>query len=248
MMQQQTHARAIPGRRSVAKAQFVGTVTDFLVADPHRHPRPQAFLVEQSANWCLPTHFHLEHQFQVFVAGSATLGKSPVTTPSVHYASPHSAYGPLNSGAAGVSYFTLRLLSDDGAWYLPEARDKLKLRIPKRQAHGAPSVNLSPEQLTALPAPAQETLIEPEAGGLAAWIIRLPPNTSAAAPPPHALGAGRFYVVTQGALRANGEELPRLSTLFANPDDALDLVSGSGGLEAVIVQYPAEALVSVSRI
>ena len=245
MMQQQTHARAKSACRSVAKAQFVGTVTDFLVADPHRHPRPQAFLVEQSANWCLPTHFHLEHQFQVFVAGSATLGKSAVTTPSVHYASPHSAYGPLNSGAEGVSYFTLRLLSDDGAWYLPEARDKLKLRIPKRQAHGAPAGKLSSEQLTALSAPVQETLIEPEAGGLAAWIVRLPPNTSAAVPPPHPNGAGRFYVVTQGALCANGEELPRLSTLFASPDDTLDLVSGSSGLEAVIVQYPAEALVSV---
>ena len=245
MIQQQTHARAKPACRTVAKAQFVGTVTDFLVADRHSHPRPQAFLVEQSANWCLPTHFHLEHQFQVFVAGGATLGKHPVTTPSVHYASPHSAYGPLNSGAEGVSYFTLRLLSDDGAWYLPEARGKLKLRIPKRQAHGAPAGNISNEQLTALAAPAQETLIQPEAGGLAAWIVRLPPNTSAAAPPPHPSGAGRFYVVTQGALRANGEELPRLSTLFASPDDTLDLVSGSNGLEVVIVQYPAEALVSV---
>ena len=245
MMQQQTHARALPARRSVAKAQFAGTVTDFLVADPHGHPRPQAFLVEQSANWHLPTHFHLEHQFQVFVAGSATLGKSPVTTPSVHYASPHSAYGPLNSGAEGVSYFTLRLLSDDGAWYLPEARDKLKLRIPKRQAHGAPAGPVSAEQLAALPAPAQETLIEPETGGLAAWIMRLPPNASTSAPPPHPNGAGRFYVVTQGALRANGEELPRLSTLFASPDDSLDLAAGSHGLEVVIVQYPAEALVSV---
>lgn len=245
MMQQQTHARAKSACRSVAKAQFVGTVTDFLVADPQSHPRPQAFLVEQSANWCLPTHFHLEHQFQVFVAGGATLGKNSVTPPSVHYASPHSAYGPLNSGAEGVSYFTLRLLSDDGAWYLPEARDKLKLRIPKRQAHGAPSGNVTVAQLNALAAPAQETLIEPEAGGLAAWIIRLPPNTSASAPPPHAMGAGRFYVVTQGTLRANGEELPRLSTLFASPDDSLDLISGSSGLEVVIVQYPAEALVSV---
>ncbi len=245
MILQQTLEGARPARRAVAKAQFVGAVTDFIVADPQSHPRPQAFLVEQSANWCLPTHFHLEHQFQVFVAGGATLGKHAVSAPSVHYASPHSAYGPLHSGAQGVSYFTLRLLSDDGAWYLPEARDKLKLRIPKRQAHGAPTVTLSNAQLRALQAPTQETLIDAQAGGLAAWIIRLPPNTSTSAPPPHPKGAGRFYVVTQGALRTNGEELPPLSTLFAGPGDAPDFVSADNGLEVVIVQYPAEALVSV---
>ena len=104
MIRVQTLERARPARRAVRKPQFEGFVTDLIVPEASGHPRPQAFLVEQQAHWSLRTHFHLEHQFQAFVGGSATLGKHAVGPLTVHYASPHSAYGPLNAGAAGISY------------------------------------------------------------------------------------------------------------------------------------------------
>jgi hypothetical protein len=131
-------ARADPSaRRDVRKTQFVGSVTELILPVEGRPaPRPQAFLVEQSPNWQLPVHFHLEHQFQVFVAGGGSIGRQPISLLDVHYASPHSGYGPLVSGDAGVSYLTLRAVGDTGAWYLPEMRDKC-LRIPKVQAHGS---------------------------------------------------------------------------------------------------------------
>lgn len=241
---QQTLERARPARREVAKPTFVGCVTDLIVPDESSPaPRPQAFLVEQSPHWTLPTHFHQEHQFQVFVAGGGTIGKNPVERLAVHYASPHSGYGPLVSGDEGISYFTLRAVGDTGAWYLPEQREQLMLRIKKQQAHAVPASYVGPERLRALPQPYQETLIEPQAGGLAVWLVRLGAGQSVPAPQAalaHA-GGGRFYVVTQGSILSLGQELPALATVFASSDESLGLQAGSDGAELLVLQFPAAA-------
>ena len=239
---QRTLEHARPTRRDVAKPQFVGSVTDLIVPDNASPvPRPQSFLVEQSPNWTLPTHFHQEHQFQVFVAGSGTLGKSPIERLAVHYASPHSGYGPLISAGDGIAYFTLRAVGDTGAWYLPEQREQLRLRIKKQQAHAAPASHVSLEQLRSLAQPIQETLIELDAGGLAAWLLRLPPNQSSPAPARSHAGGGRFYVVTLGSLLSVGEELHALATVFVSSDESIELRSGQDGVEVLVLQFPAAA-------
>ena len=239
---QQTLERARPARRDVAKPQFVGVVTDLILPDnASPAPRPQAFLVEQTPNWTLPTHFHQEHQFQVFVAGGGTIGKNPIERLSVHYASPHSGYGPLISGDDGIAYFTLRAVGDTGAWYLPEQREHLLLRIKKQQAHAAPASQVNLEQLRTLPQPIQETLIEPHASGLAAWLVRLAAHQSSPAPTNSEAGGGRFYVVTQGSHLSNGDELTALATVFVSSEEGLDLCSGKDGLEVLVLQFPAEA-------
>ena len=242
MIRVQTLERARPARRAVRKPQFEGFVTDLIVPEASGHPRPQAFLVEQQAHWSLRTHFHLEHQFQAFVGGSATLGKHAVGPLTVHYASPHSAYGPLDASDAGLSYLTMRLVGDQGAWYLPEARPKLQLRIKKQQAHGAPATQGSAAQLRALDRTVEEVLIEPHESGLAAWIMRLPPSQTAPAPPRHANAGGRFYVVTQGSLRTATDELAGLATLSVTGDETFDLASGTAGLEVLVLQFPGAAL------
>ena len=242
MIVQQTLERAHPARRDVVKPQFVGVVTDLILPDnASPAPRPQAFLVEQTSNWTLPTHFHQEHQFQVFVAGGGTIGKNPIERLSVHYASPHSGYGPLISGDDGISYFTLRAVGDTGAWYLPEQREHLRLRIRKQQAHAVPASHVNLEQLRVLPQPIQETLIVPDAGGLAAWLVRLPANQSTPPPTSSEAGGGRFYVVTQGSLLSNGDELSALATVFVTSEERLELRSGKDGLEVLVLQFPAEA-------
>ena len=226
----------------MAKQTFVGTVTDLIIPDASTPaPRPQAFLVEQSANWTLPTHFHQEHQFQVFVAGGGTIGRNAVERLAVHYASPHTGYGPLVSGDQGISYFTLRAVGDTGAWYLPEQRENLLLRIKKQQAHAVPASYVSAAQLKALAQPVQEPLIAPEASGLAAWLVRLPPGRSATAPLLAEAGGGRFYVVTQGSLLNAGEELPALATVFVSSDEAVELQAGGDGVEVLVLQFPAVA-------
>ena len=242
MIRMQTMERARPARRAVMKPQFEGFVTDLIIPELAGHPRPQAFLVEQAAHWSLATHFHLEHQFQAFVGGSATLGRHAVGPLMVHYASPHSAYGPLNAGDAGISYLTMRLIGDEGAWYLPEARPKLKLHIKKQQAHGAPATQVSAEQLRALERTVEEVLIEPHDNGLAAWIMRLPPSQTAPVPPRHPNAGGRFYVVTQGSLRTGVEELAGLATVSVTGDETFDITSGAAGLEVLVLQFPGAAL------
>ena len=242
LIRQQTLERSRATRRDVAKASFVGAVTDLIVADDASPaPRPQAFLVEQSANWTLPTHFHQEHQFQVFVAGGGSIGKHPVERLAVHYASPHTGYGPLVSGDGGISYFTLRAVGDTGAWYLPEQRENLLLRIRKQQAHAVPDSYVSADQLRALPRPVQETLIEPQEGGLAAWLVRLPARSGAPAPARAESGGGRFYVVTQGSLLNAGEELAGLATVFVSSDEPFALQAGGDGAEVLVLQFPAVA-------
>jgi hypothetical protein len=239
---QQTLERSLPGRRAVAKPTFVGAVTDLIVPDDSAPaPRPQAFLVEQTANWTLPTHFHQEHQFQVFVAGGGTIGRNPVEKLAVHYASPHTGYGPLVSGAKGIAYLTLRAVGDTGAWYLPEQRESLLLRIRKQQAHAVPAASISAPDLKALAEPFQETLIEPQEGGLAAWLVRLPAGGAAPVPARGESGGGRFYVVTQGSLLNAGEELEALATVFVSSDETIGLQAGAQGLEALVLQFPAVA-------
>lgn len=228
--------------RVVNKAQFVGVVTDLFVSEASSGPRPQSFLVEQSAHWTLPTHFHLQHQFQVFVAGSGSLGKTPIHPMTVHYASPHSGYGPLISEAEGISYFTLRAFSDTGAWYLPESREHLKTRIPKQQLHAEPAELIAAESLKDWPIASQETLLALDAGGLAAWLLRLPPHTKFPSPEGQALGGGRFYVVSKGSALIKQKLMPAWSTAFVSHDEILDLESGPEGLEVLVLQFPAAAL------
>jgi hypothetical protein len=162
----------------------------------------------------------------------------------VHYASPHTGYGPLVSGDAGISYLTLRAVGDTGAWYLPEQRENLLLRIRKQQAHGMPASYMGADQLKTLARPVQETLIAPEASGLAAWLVRLPAHGSAPAPALAETGGGRFHVVTQGSLLSAGEELEALATVYASSDETAGLQAGPEGLEVLVLQFPAAAATS----
>jgi hypothetical protein len=244
LIQHQTldSARKDPAaRRDVRKPQFVGSVTELMLPVAGQPaPRPQAFLVEQSPLWQLPIHFHLEHQFQVFVAGGGSIGRQPIRLLDVHYASPHSGYGPLVSGDAGVSYLTLRAVGDTGAWYLPEMRDKC-LRIPKVQAHGSTQRPVSAQALREMDEPGVETLIEPHPGGLAAWVVRLGRGGRCPQPPGAENGGGRFLVATQGSLALSDSTLQALAVAWVGAGDRLDLVAGDDGLEVAVLQFPAEA-------
>ncbi|MGE4240339.1 hypothetical protein [Ramlibacter sp.] len=238
--------RSLGPSRVVRKAQFVGEVTNLIVPDKNSAaPRPQAFLVEQSANWTLPTHFHQEHQFQVFVSGGGRFGVHAVPHLAVHYASPHAGYGPLVSGGDGLAYMTMRAVGDDtGAWYLPDKRDHLDKRVAKRQAHGAPSGAMDSATLASLADPQTEVLLEPDAEGLAAWLLRWPAGATGVFPAGAELGGGRFVVVHQGSLVMPEGQVNALGVAWAAPGDVMRGTAGPQGLEAVVVQFPAAALQS----
>lgn len=229
--------------RRVELPHFRGSVIDFIEPPPSSQdlPRPQAFLVQQDPHCTLPTHFHQEHQFQLFVGGGASLGKKVLRHLEVHYASPHSAYGPLVADARGLQYLTLRAVSDRGAWILPNKRDDLLLRIPKLQKHAAPHTTAEAQALPLLKAIEIETLIEPEPGGPGAWIMRLPPHHEAKAPPPSPGSAGRFHVLTCGQATTSQGAVQGLTVIWTGPGEEVQIRSGNDGAELVTMEYPEQA-------
>jgi hypothetical protein len=193
----------------------------------------QAYLVHQDPGWALPVHFHMQYQMQVIVGGSGTLGKRRVGPGSVHYAAPYSAYGPLTAGPHGLEYFTLRVLTDKGAWYMPESRPMMDATKRKDQATGD-----LPEGEWKGPT----TLLPLRDDGVGAWAYRADAGDTVRCGEPVST-AGRFHVVLKGVFRHGGTLLPRHACVFwSPPDDAPAFLAEEDGSELVVVQFPAEAV------
>ena len=242
MIQQQSLEAANSSRRRVEVPHFRGSVTHLIDSPTDAPlPRPQAFLVEQDPNWVLPTHFHQEHQFQLFTAGSGSLGKHALPPLAVHYASPHSAYGPLISSHEGIAYLTLRAVTDQGAWILPQKRESLLTRVPKLQLHAAPSTFMDDARLYKLMQTEKEQLMDPLNGGPGAWIVRLPPDACTKTPEIMPGSAGRFHVLTRGQMCVKNQWSNCLSTVWSNDSESLEIRAGAQGAELVILEFPAAA-------
>src|ERR1700688_3914012 len=56
---------------------------------------PMAFLVGQDPGSTASAHYHQANQFQLVVHGNATMGVHEVRPVTVHFASAHTAYGPI---------------------------------------------------------------------------------------------------------------------------------------------------------
>lgn len=203
---------------------------------------PQAFLIDMSANEVIVPHFHEVDQFQVFVAGSGSLGrnKDGAEPLSIHYADHHTGYGPINAGPQGYAYFTLRAKSDPGAHYLhkPGYREALK---PSAKRHGvADGIALSTEPVLM---DMKETKVEqlmPELGsgdGLGVSMIRMGPGLSFTGPDPRPTG-GQYYLVVNGSLEFGGAQYTKWSTVFLTGEESpLSFKSGTKGLEALLLQF-----------
>ena len=216
--------------------------TDFMIeSDPALRPAPRVFLVHQQPDWVLRTHFHLEEQFQVVLGGSGSLGPHPLAPVSIHYASREAGYGPLIAGPKGLDYLTLRCAGGLGIWYLPEQREKMRANLAKRQEHVGPVAVSSPAQLALRTQTSIEVLIAPEDSGLAAWMLRLGPGAKIKSPV-HENGGGSYCVIVSGTLERE-KTLSTPACIFTSPEEApLSLCAGSGGLEMLLLQFPARAL------
>lgn len=218
---------------------FHGHITDVIgkLADPQK--QPQAFLVEQVPDWTLPVHFHKQHQFQVVVAGSGTLGRHPISPFMVHYTTPESGYGPIVSGAEGVSYFTIREVGGKGAYFLPESRGEMRPGLPKSQTTSPRAGSLEPDQLRSLASQNTEVLIEADATGRAAWMLSVPPGKDVNLPQYPSRG-GRFNVVCSGHVETGGRMLERMAIFHLAPDeDQWEGRAGPNGLQLLVLQFPA---------
>ena len=196
---------------------------------------PTVFLVEQVPGARLVTHFHGQNQFQVFVAGSGTIGPHALGPVVVHYAGAYTGYGPIVAGAQGLSYFTIRSVFEQGAMVLPEKRDMMR-RGPKRQFHTAQILPSEPDALAALASAVVEDLVADQPDGVAVRRIRIPPGQASAGLDP-SLGWGQFSMVIAGSLEHQGRALVRWESLFASPDEAAPVLrAGPEGADVLCLR------------
>ncbi len=237
MIRTGTLESAAANRSKFTLANGTGYFKSSLLESPPDAPvAPQSFLVEQDANSVILSHFHLQNEFQVVVQGEGSFGRHPVKPLTIHYAGAHTGYGPIIAGAAGLWYFTLRPRMDFGAKFLPEARGEMEKSAKKRHLLGGPMA-LSATDTQEKDARCEE-VFPPQADGIGGWMLRLPADSSMAAPD-LAGGLGRFYVIAQGEARINGATLTRWATVFVTPEEEPMLVfAGESGADVLVLQFP----------
>jgi hypothetical protein len=207
---------------------------------------PQILLVEQSPRAELLPHYHASDQFQIFIEGHGKLGKHDVKPVSIHYTNSYTGYGPIMASEAGIQYYVLRpsfdVLGLGQYLHKPELRDKLRAHPGPRRVLMADVDVKSAAELERFSGTSVSRLFgiergEPDAG-LFADVLELGANTRYTAPAPHE-GGGQIVLVLEGALVHNGNELGVRSAIALTADEeAVSFSAGSGGLQALILQYP----------
>jgi rubredoxin len=203
---------------------------------------PMGFLVEGNHERVIRPHFHENDQFQVVVSGGGVLGKHKLSIHAVHFSRAYTPYGPINFGADGLGFLTLRARKDPGAQYLPAAREKL-VGVAQRK----------PWQVTEAPdfTRTGDVSLRPFAQikddqGLAAYALSVAPNVAVTAPDPSNSG-GQHIIVTKGSLAYQGREYKGLAMAFVKPHEgAWQIVAGPEGLEALVLNYPRREAVAAN--
>src|SRR5262249_42791979 len=125
--------------------------------------------------------------------------------------------------------------------WMPERRADLdpspEVRMRRRQMTTEPVRSVESDRLKSLTKSEVDTVITPADDGLAAWLVRLPPN-SIESPPRWAPDGGRFYSVTRGSARVDAQSLPRLSAIWVSDESEFKLHAGGDGLEVLALQFP----------
>ncbi len=204
---------------------------------------PQALLTEMSANETILPHFHGVIQFQIFPAGSGTMGRNEIRPLMLQYKDRHTAYGPLVAGPNGCTFIALRNRTGESApVYLgkPGAREKLK--PSKRRNWVSRHIPLSTRPIMQHRKdvswePVYETEITDE---LDAKVLRLGAGMSVLGPDPKA-GNGYYVFVANGSLVRAGSDLPRWSVVYVDSSEEGYLIeAGKSGLEALVLQFPKD--------
>lgn len=199
---------------------------------------PMAYLVEQAPGSTVDPHYHQVDQFQIFVGGGGQIGTHPLEGVTVHYAGPHSPYGPIVAGPEGVQYLTLRRNWDPGAQWMPGAAPALR-NMPGRRHVTFTSPPLERAQHLALVRGVESTAVLSGAEGApAATLLRV--GAGATLRGDAAGSNGQFWYLLAGALQAGGKELGAGACIFFTADEGpVQFRAGAAGAEVVQVRFPA---------
>lgn len=209
-------------------------------------PGPQATMTDMIPGESLVPHFHGVTQFQLFAAGSGTIGKAAdeLRPLVVQYKDRYTAYGPVEAGPQGLSFMALRIKTGDSApVYLDRPGYREKLKPSKRRNWISSPIVLSTAPVMEHRKQASwESLFETQKidDGLAAQVLRLGAGMKAAGPDPKMAG-GYYVFVANGSLEKDGHELALWSMVVVESNEAgFEICAGKTGLEALILQYPIE--------
>ena len=220
-------------RNAVQVSKEGASATDFIGKRAETSDHPLAFLVNGPPEFVIPPHFHEIDQYQIFVGGSATLGKHTVLPGSVHYADAYTPYGPITATEDGFNYITLRPRSIIGYHEMPGGGPLLK---PVNEARGRRG-----RMLVADIAPGQtrESSSEPlfeEPDGIAAY--RLSAGPGAVLPQPDVDHGGAYYVVLEGTVTADGTAYPPRSTIWVGQGEAPPaMIAGAEGASVAFMSF-----------
>ena len=235
-----TRRVTLPNGGEFVRSVFIGTQDKPANPDPHQ---PQFYTVEQMPETVIDPHYHAVEQWQVIVSGYGTLGRHVAKPVAVHYVDRYTGYGPIIAGKQGLTYYTVRAMSDPGAQFLdkPQAKEKLKQARSKKRYLYLDAEAVAASTRDALERRSQtvtDPVIPAYDDGLAAWMMRLGPAAEASAPDPAQSGGQGLLLIT-GSLIHQNAALPELSCIFVDASNApLRLKAGSAGAEILVLQFP----------
>ncbi len=224
-------------RNAVQVSPEGATATDMIGRRKDTSDHPLAFLVKGPPAYVIPPHFHEIDQYQIFVGGSATLGKHAVLPGSVHYADAYTPYGPITATQDGFDYLTLRPKSIIGYHEMPEGGPLLK---PVNETRGRRGRMMVADIDPAGPRDtAREALFE-EPDGIAAY--RLSADPGAALPQPDIAHGGAYYVVLDGEVAAAGKVYPPRSCIWVDQGEAPpEMTAGTDGASVAFMSFARQA-------
>jgi hypothetical protein len=209
-------------------------------------PGPQATMSELQPHEAVVPHFHGVTMFQLFIAGSGTIGnRGQVLEPlTVQFKDHHTAYGPITAGPHGLAFVAMRMVTGNSApVYLsdPTSREKLKKSKRRNLTAGPVRFSIAPVMADRKEA-VWESLLPESDDGLAARVVRLGAGMSVKGPDPRA-ASGYYVFVGNGSLLHGGEELPQWSMVVVeNTEKEFEIRAGEKGVEALVLEYPREGV------
>ena len=210
-------------------------------------PGPQATWSDLTANETVIPHFHGTTQFQLFAAGSGTIGRKadPLLPITVQFKDHHTAYGPVVAGPGGLTFMALRIKTGVSApVYLDKPGYKDHLKPSKRRNLISKPVGFSTipvlehrKEMSWEPL-YEESAIDDE---MNAHVMRLGAGMVAKGPKPGDCGGYYVFVGNGSMVSTEGEDLPLYSMVVVeHTEHEFEIRAGKKGLEALVLQFPCE--------